>query len=1040
MRFSKILSLVVSAFFTFDICCLAELVTDNKTSATQELSKQVEALFASGKFAEALPIAQQWLTNCEALDGAESTNFATALSELGILHEQMGNYTAAEPLYQKALNVREKILGPEHPATANSLSSLAGLYCTMGDFARAETFYLRSLKIREKALGLTSPGYATSLNDLAGLYESTGDFVKAEPLFQRSLEIYEKLWGPEHPYTAASLNNLAGLYYNMGDYQKADECFQRSLIICERVFGPENLHTASVLNSMAALYTDTGDYAKAEQFCRRSLTIKEKALGPEHPEMATSQNNLAGIYASIGDNAKAESLYQQSLIIREKILGSEHPDTVMSVNNLAQLYDTMGEYSKAETLFNRSLKTCQKVLGLEHPDTATVMDNLAKCYRHMGDAEKAEQLYLQSLKIREKVLGVEHSDTAISLKNLALLYLGEGNYAKAEPLYRKSLGIMEKALGTEYLAMADFYQEFGFLLIGLGQRNQAIGSARKEKRAEEAGLGTILSFASERQRLEFQRTRQPYDLLATLGADNDLAGTVVHYKGVILDSLLEDGLAAQESKKPEVQLILKQVREVGRRLADLETDLPRISSREEAAKLQSNKRQLEQQIEDLQRALAWNVASLGPVRRALRVTVPEVQSELASNTMLLEFIRYNQYLGKTDFEPRYGVVLMGHPNEPVWVPLGSATNIEQNLKKYEEVMRGQERGDATALKTLYSKLIAPVVKKLPTNVTTLIISPDASLNFLSFATLVDQQEKFLVERYRIKYVASGRDLVYGRKATNTNPELAVFADPAFNKVPGTAHLTDTNTVNVAMLSMDRRDYNGISLAQLPNTDQEAEFLKANSSGWHLKPASFTGTEATEAQVKSLHSPYILHLATHGFFLPDTEPTNQTRTLQLDQKMPVVLHNPMQRSGLALAGAQLTLDAWKRGEVPDTENDGILMADEVALLDLQNTWLVTLSACDTGVGVARAGEGVLGLRRGFIQAGAQNLLMTLWPVSDKWTVDLMKGFYAKAMKTGNAPDALADVQREYLVKLKKEKNIVIAARLAGPFVMNFQGRE
>jgi CHAT domain-containing protein len=242
-----------------------------------------------------------------------------------------------------------------------------------------------------------------------------------------------------------------------------------------------------------------------------------------------------------------------------------------------------------------------------------------------------------------------------------------------------------------------------------------------------------------------------------------------------------------------------------------------------------------------------------------------------------------------------------------------------------------------------------------------------------------------------------------------------------------------------MLSTDRRDYSGCSLPQLPNTAQEAEYLQAKSSSWHLKPATFTGTEATEAQVKALHSPYILHLATHGFFLPDIQPTNQTRTLQFDQKMPVVLHNPMQRSGLALAGAELTLDAWKRGEVPDTENDGILMADEVALLDLQNTWLVTLSACDTGIGEARAGEGVLGLRRGFIQAGAQNLLMTLWPVSDKWTVDLMKGFYDVAMRTGNAPDALADVQREYLVKLKTEKNLVFAARLAGPFVMNFQGK-
>jgi CHAT domain-containing protein len=134
-----------------------------------------------------------------------------------------------------------------------------------------------------------------------------------------------------------------------------------------------------------------------------------------------------------------------------------------------------------------------------------------------------------------------------------------------------------------------------------------------------------------------------------------------------------------------------------------------------------------------------------------------------------------------------------------------------------------------------------------------------------------------------------------------------------------------------------------------------------------------------------------------------------------------------------------LDAWKRGEVPDPENDGILMAQEVGLMNLKDTWLVVLSACDTGVGEAQAGEGVLGLRRGFIQAGAQNLLMTLWPVSDKWTVEMMKAFYEVALKDGDAAGALATVQREYLVKLKKDKGPVLAARLAGPFVLTFQGQ-
>jgi CHAT domain-containing protein len=147
---------------------------------------------------------------------------------------------------------------------------------------------------------------------------------------------------------------------------------------------------------------------------------------------------------------------------------------------------------------------------------------------------------------------------------------------------------------------------------------------------------------------------------------------------------------------------------------------------------------------------------------------------------------------------------------------------------------------------------------------------------------------------------------------------------------------------------------------------------------------------------------------------------------------------MHRSGVALAGAQVTLKAWAKGEVPPTNNDGIVTAEEVGGLKLKGTWLVTLSACDTGSGQARAGEGVMGLRRGFIQAGAQNLLMTLWPISDEATVQIMLDFYDRALKSGDAPAALAETQREWLVNLRKETGLLNSVMLAGPFIMSSQG--
>ena len=176
-------------------------------------------------------------------------------------------------------------------------------------------------------------------------------------------------------------------------------------------------------------------------------------------------------------------------------------------------------------------------------------------------------------------------------------------------------------------------------------------------------------------------------------------------------------------------------------------------------------------------------------------------------------------------------------------------------------------------------------------------------------------------------------------------------------------------------------------------------------------------------------------------MPEIELGKPNDVPELEEKVPKgKLVNPMHRSGLALAGAQTTLEAWSRGEVPPIENNGIVTAEEVGGLKLDRTWLVVLSACETGSGEARAGEGVMGLRRGFIQVGAQNLLMTLWPISDETTVQIMLDFYDAAFKSGNAPQALADVSRDSLVKLRKERGLLDAVRLAGPFIMSSQGKQ
>jgi len=379
--------------------------------------------------------------------------------------------------------------------------------------------------------------------------------------------------------------------------------------------------------------------------------------------------------------------------------------------------------------------------------------------------------------------------------------------------------------------------------------------------------------------------------------------------------------------------------------------------------------------------------------------------------------------------------------ETKWVPLGDAAEIEKNVGLYQKSVRGKtdEATLSSLLKALNNQVWAPIQKALPAGTTTVIVSPDAELSFVSFATVLTADDRFVSEKYSVRYVASGRDLLRKAKApAGPKTTMRVFANPDFGGIAAAQPVDQKNVV--ALRSVEMRDLQGISLPSLPGTEKESAELEARAkkSGW--QPQTYLGPNATKAELQKVNSPRILHLATHGFFLPEIDLGTAKSAGDAAEIPKGKLVNPMHRSGIAMAGAQRTLQAWAKGEVPPIENDGIVTAEDVGGLKLDSTWLVVLSACDTGGGEARAGEGVMGLRRGFVQAGAQNLLMTLWPISDETTVQIMLDIYDAAFKNGNAPQALADTQRDWLVKLRKERGLLQAVQLAGPFIMSSQGKQ
>ncbi|HEX4343450.1 MAG TPA: CHAT domain-containing protein, partial [Verrucomicrobiae bacterium] len=560
--------------------------------------------------------------------------------------------------------------------------------------------------------------------------------------------------------------------------------------------------------------------------------------------------------------------------------------------------------------------------------------------------------------------------------------------------------------------------------------NEMLQYADKAEQAHLKVLENILSFASEQQRLTYTAQNDPYVFFAAVNDGPRMAQTVLRHKAVVLDSLLEDRLVARASENPKDQNLIKQLAVAKQQMTELSMTPQKGLTADVLKKRAETNDALSGQIEQMEGTLAQKVTGFGHARRALTCTVDQVQKMIPPQTVLLEFVHYTSYLDQQQRQPHYGAVLLTSKGEPKWINLGAAGEIETNILHYQRDIRGIDRTDdagfSQLLGQLYKQTLEPLVAQLPADTKTIVISPDGWLNFVSFATLLVSSNQFLAEKYTIRYVTSGRDLLQAH-VEPASQDAVFFAAPDY--------------AAGGLITIPRT---GLQLQPLPFLAKNTYDIIAEIKSWNWPVKIYSRAEATESNLYNVHSPRILQFSTHGFLLPENinvpKPAG-LKNLLSGPKTPssaVVLKNPMYRNGIALAGAQVTLDAWKLGEVRPTDNDGMLMADEAGNLDLRGTWLVVLAACDTGMGDPRFGEGVMGLRRGFAQAGAQNLMMTLWPVFDVPSGELLLDFYSSLHQNNNPAKALAETQRDSLIKFRTKYGLLPAVVLAGGFILSSQG--
>jgi CHAT domain-containing protein len=390
-------------------------------------------------------------------------------------------------------------------------------------------------------------------------------------------------------------------------------------------------------------------------------------------------------------------------------------------------------------------------------------------------------------------------------------------------------------------------------------------------------------------------------------------------------------------------------------------------------------------------------------------TLSTVQAALPHDSVIIEWVRYVPFNPDAKDEnaqwgnPQYVAYVLPHDGEPVVVDVGDAAALETQVRDFQSALSDPNTAFMKEVAyQLFEKLMKPLLPYLGTH-ERLLISPDGVLNLIPFAALLDETGAYLTTRREIVYLTSGRDVLrLGAPPTSRGGDVVV-ADPDYGS--GVSNVSQAGISNQVSRSLEV-DSAGLVFKRLRGTATEARALK---SLLKVKDQNLLiQANATEARLRRLHGPRILHIGTHGFFLRDQEVSaaklKAVGSFQ-DERPFLVGENPLLRSGLALAGA----NSRRSGK----HDDGILTAAEVAQMDLHGTQLVVLSACETGVGEVQNGEGVYGLRRALMLAGAQTQVTSLWKVPDAATKDLMVEYYQRLIRGDGRSAALREAQRKMI---------------------------
>ncbi|WP_420576465.1 CHAT domain-containing protein [Ekhidna sp.] len=957
----------------------------------------------------------------------EDTVAANVYSYLAEAYDyELGDFQQALEFYNLELALREKI-DPDGNRK-DLLFNIATLQNELGFYSKAENILLQLQSQEAEEFGKSSTEYYDVTSALIELYNQTEQATKLLSMAEDLRKEVDKNSIEE----AVTYKWEGDAYTSEGSFKKAERAFAKSLNKFESNGLEATFEYVSTLNSLAILYLEKAKIPEAEELFTQALDIIKRIQGENDDVIANLNANLGQVYFELGDYQRAIEIQKEVQQVNSEYYGADSFISGLDLVNLGLSYLEDEQYQNAESALKQALEIFESSGGgIDQGRVETMLSRLYYERGYVGDAIDYGQKAIASY---EAAFGEDHPETAFAYFNLANAHLGYEEISKAEPLAKKAYEVRKKRLGETHPFFARSSNQMAILNWKMGENEDALNFYQETFDNYFNQINTFFPVLTEEEKATFYYTNlkpafEQYVsfIEETSREDKELIGEIYNYqlslKGLIMyatskvrESILSSGDDVLIAK---YENWVSQKEQLAKLFSATDIELDERNKKIDSLTERSN--ELEEELSKSSKVFGKNFANR-------KLTWQDVQKTLKPGEAAIEMVRYRNFstdsAGVFTDEVHYAALIVKADTEdfPEMVILRNGAQMENKyLANYRNAIKYKIAEDYS-----YRLFWRPIANRLG-DVKKIYLAPDGVYNQISIYTLRNPATKsYLIDELDLSIVTNTKDLLAEADINNGSGSV-FFGYPNYNmgtededseeagnggrgmRSGGTGTLERGATVPRGIrgnLVRYMRSFNG--LAMLPGTKKEVELIDSLYTKKSKEAEVYLLEEAVENKLKEIKNPSTLHIATHGFFL-ELDPDDASNDKYVE--------NPLLRSGLVLAGANSFIRTGELDERQGTD-DGILTAFEAMNLNLDETDIVVLSACETGLGEIKNGEGVYGLQRAFQIAGADALIMSMWTVDDAATQELMTNFYEEWLTHGDKRLAFNTAQKRLKEKYDK----------------------